>query len=91
MKELQDLSLSKKKSELLGSKLKQWKLPQSSINIKFFQNRHLDFALYFFVKSHICFCTDINALVLSLDKECVASEWKLFINLNKTNLKMGSS
>ena len=42
-----DLNLSKEKSELLGSRLKQWSLLQKGVSISFFRERHIDLASFF--------------------------------------------
>ena len=82
-----DLCLSKEKSELLGSRLKQWNLLQKGANTTIFRKRHLVLAPYFCLEDDICFCKDISSLMLSLDEEYKADEWRLFIDSNKTSLK----
>ena len=82
-----DLCLSKEKSELLGSRLKQWNLLQKGANTTIFRKKHLVLASYFCLEDDICFCKDISGLMLSLDQEYKADEWRLFIDSNKTSLK----
>ena len=82
-----DLNLSKEKSELLGSRLKQWNLLQKGVSITSFRKRHADLAPYFRLEGDTCYCNDINGLMESMDQQYEASEWRLFVDSNKTSLK----
>ena len=82
-----DLNLSKEKSELLGSRLKQWNLLQKGVSISFFRERHIDLASFFNKQDDVCYCIDIYGLMQSLDQQYEPSEWRLFIDSNKTSLK----
>ena len=52
-----------------------------------FWKRHLVLASYFCLEDDICYCKDISGLMLSLDQEYKADEWRLFIDSNKPSLK----
>ena len=82
-----DLNLSKEKSELLGSRLKQWNLLQKGVSISFFRKRHIDLASFFSQQDDVCYCNDIYGLMQSLDQQYEPSEWRFFIDSNKTSLK----
>ena len=82
-----DLKLSKEKSEILASRLKQWNLLQKGVNITTFRKRHYDLAVFFHSEEDICYCTDIYGLMNSLDHQYESSDWRLFIDSNKTSLK----
>ena len=47
---VRDLSLSKEKSELLGSRLKEWNLLQSGATVSHFRNCHCKLAAYYAVE-----------------------------------------
>ena len=63
---VRDLSLSKSKTELLGSRLQQWNLLEPATKISSFRERHRDMAEFFTMKDKITFCTDINGLLTEL-------------------------
>jgi hypothetical protein len=82
-----DLSLSKEKSELLGSRLKDWNLHQSGATVSHFRNRHCKLAAYYAVEHCVCFCHDVTGLMKELDNRYVAEEWRLFIDSSSSSLK----
>ena len=55
---VRDLSLSKEKSERLGSRLKEWNLLESGGTVSHFRNRHCKLAAYYAVEHGVCFCQD---------------------------------
>ena len=75
-----DLNLSKEKSEILASRLKQWNFLQNSVNITNFRKRHFDLkeAAFFCLKEDICYCVDMHGLMHPLDQEYEKSDWRLF-------------
>lgn len=84
---VRDLGLTKKKAELLGSRLQEWNLLQSDTNISHYRDRHSHFATFYNKDNDICYCTDISALMTELDNEYVPDEWRLFIDSSKVSLK----
>jgi hypothetical protein len=84
---VRDLSLSKEKAELLGSRLKQWNLLRHGTKISVFSDRHSILASFYQMKGYICFCNDVNGLTGELGCEYVSDEWRLFIDSSKASLK----
>jgi hypothetical protein len=84
---VRDLTLSKEKSELLGSRLKEWNLLQRGATVAHFRHRHMKFAAYYSVEHGFCFCHDVTGLMRELDKKYVAEEWRLFIDSSSSSLK----
>lgn len=84
---VRDLSLSKEKSELLGSRLKEWNLLQKGTTVAHFRNRHMKLAAYYAVDHDVCFCHDVTGLMTALDNQYVAEEWRLFIDSSSSSLK----
>jgi hypothetical protein len=71
---VRDLSLSKEKSELLGSRVKEWNLLQSGATVSHFRNRHCKLAAYYAVEDGACFCHDVTGLMKELDNKYLAEE-----------------
>jgi hypothetical protein len=84
---VRDLGLTKKKAELLGSRLQQWNLLESKTKISHFRDRHTELAKFYDKKDNICFCADIQGLIEELDNEYIPEEWRLFIDSSKVSLK----
>jgi hypothetical protein len=84
---VRDLSLSKEKSELLASRLREWNLLQKGTTTSHFRDRHKQLVTYYKLENDICFCTDVNALMLKLGCEYVPDQWRLFIDSSKASLK----
>jgi len=55
---VRDLSLSKAKAELLGSRLQQWNLLEPNTKISLFRARHRDMAEFFEMKDTMTFCSE---------------------------------
>ena len=64
---VRDLSLSKEKSELLGSRLKEWNLLQSGATVLHFRNHHCKLAAYYAVEHSVCSCHEVTGLMKELD------------------------
>ena len=60
---------------------------QKVVSISFFRERHIDLASFFSKQDDVCYCIDIYGLMQSLDQQYEPSEWRLFIDSNKTSLK----
>lgn len=84
---VRDLSLSKEKSELLASRLRQWNLLQRGTTISHFRSRHTKLAAYYAMENDVCFCTDVNGLFQELNVTHVPDEWRLFIDSSQRSLK----
>lgn len=53
---VRDLSLSKEKSEILVSRLKEWNLLERGVTISHSRDRHKKSAAYYVVERGDCFC-----------------------------------
>ena len=59
---VRDFGLTKEKSELLGSWLKQWNLLQHGVKCSYFRKRHEQLQEFFMEKEGICFCCNVDGL-----------------------------
>lgn len=84
---VRDLNLTKEFSELLGSRLQQWKLLQNDVRITATRTRSDNLAACFGIHEKICYCKDIAQLFTTMNQEFVADEWRLFIDGSKTSIK----
>ena len=84
---VRDLSLSKAKAELLGSRLQQWNLLEPNTKISLFRARHRDMAEFFEMEDKMTFCSDINGLLKELGCDHDPADWRLFIDSGKNSLK----
>lgn len=82
-----DLCLTKQMSELLASRLQQWKLLECNVTVTSTRNRSEQFANFFDVCEKICYCTDIPGLFAEMKQPFIAQEWRLFIDGSKTSIK----
>jgi len=76
---IRDLDLPKEKSELLGSRLKQWHLLQPGVKITEYRTRQKNLLHFFEKKEHLVACIDVNGLMNSLNITHDPIEWRLFI------------
>lgn len=84
---VRDLSLSKEKAELLGSRLRQWNLLESNTKTSLFRTRHSYMSQFFEMKDKLTFCNDINGLFKELGCDHDPADWRLFIDSGKNSLK----
>ena len=84
---IRDLGLTKEKSQLLGSRLKEWNLLHSATRISVLKKRHEKFSSFYNVERNFCYCSDVNGLLYEMDIEYNPAEWRLFIDSSKTGLK----
>ena len=84
-----DLDLSKDKSELLASRLKQRKLLTDGVKITAARKRHEDFSKFFSKDGPLCYCNDPKGLMMLMCSPGVydPSSWRLFIDSGKNSLK----
>ena len=82
-----DLYLSKKKAEILGSRLQQWNLLEPGTTISSFRSRNQTLAGYYGSAENICYCKDIGGLLSELGSEHNPADWRLFTDSSKTRLK----
>ena len=84
---IRDLGLSKAGSELLTSRLKEWKLLHPSCRISKYRKRHHSFAQYYQVSDNLCFCIDVDGLFSQIGINHHPEEWRLFIDSSIRSLK----
>jgi hypothetical protein len=82
-----DLDLPKEKSELLGSRLKQWNLLQPDVCVTAFRKRHDLYVDFYSKDGDLIYCNDVVGLLAKLGHYHLADEWRLFIDSSKTSLK----
>lgn len=84
-----DLNLSIRQSELLASRLKQWKMVEEDFKITLPRNdERMTFEAIFKADEEnekLIYCADISALFDLLGYEHVPSEWRLFIDGSTTS------
>lgn len=84
---VRDLKLSKRKSEILASRLKERNLLDKEVKITAFRERDMEFAQFYDVENGITFCIDVNGLMRKLGMEHNPEEWRLFIDSSKASMK----
>ena len=84
---VRDLKLTKKKAELLGSRLQERNLLKPDTKISHFRSRHMNFSSFYSQEENICLCNDISGLMQEIGRSYDPSEWRLFIDSIKTSLK----
>lgn len=84
---IRDLNLTKQRAELLASRLKQWNLLKDETKVSFYRDRNKLLSPFFLKENSICYCRDIDGLMLSLGFEHKPNEWRLFIDGSTESLK----
>ena len=84
---VRDLALSKYKPEILGSRLKQCNLLEQKTKISEFCHRNKKLRSFFDSYNSLCFCNDVDGLMIVLGYEHKCDEWRLFIDSSKESLK----
>jgi hypothetical protein len=85
---IRELQLTKEKSELLGSRLREKNMLASGVKFSWYRNREKEFRKYYAQEDQLVFCTDIRNLLHQLGQgEYDPSTWRLFIDSSKRSLK----
>lgn len=84
---VRDLNLSKKQSEVLGSRLKGWNLLSKDTKVCFFRKRQEEFQDFYSKESNLVYCNNICSLLNAFEVEHKTEDWRLFIDSSKTSLK----
>jgi len=85
---IRELQLTKEKSELLGSRLREKNMLASGVKFSWYGNREKEFQKYYAQEDQLVFCTDIRNLLHQLgEKKYDPSTWRLFIDSSKRSLK----
>ena len=84
-----DLDLSKDKSELLASRLKQRFMLAEGVKITAARKRHEDISKFFSMEGPLCYCNDPKALMMVMCSPGIydPASWRLFIDSGKDSLK----
>ena len=64
-----DLTLPKNKAEILGSRLKQWNFLEQETKISEFRHRNEKLSSFFDSYNELCFCNDVDGLMMELGYE----------------------
>jgi hypothetical protein len=84
---VRDLGLSKEKSELLGSRLKENNLLGPGTLFSWYRHREQEFTQYFVKEGELVYCCDISGLITRLGAAYESNDWRLFIDSSKRSLK----
>lgn len=84
---VRDLGLTKEKSELLASRLKQWHLLEEDTYGTVYRKRHESLSVYFEKVDSLCYCKDIDGLMNALDIVHKVDDFRLFIDASTESLK----
>lgn len=84
---VRDFGLSKEKSEIFASRMKERGFVSPDVKTSIYRNRHKQFAKYYTKRHDICFCSNILGLFEELNEVHNPTEWRLFIDSNKQSLK----
>lgn len=85
---IRDLDLSKERSELLASRLKERNLLSQGTKITLYRDREKEFLPFFSSDNDIVYCNNIGGLLMILGlSRYKAEEWRLFIDSCKRSLK----
>ena len=74
---VRDLALPKYKAEILRSHFKQWSLFEQKTKISEFRHRNEKLSSFFGSYNGMCFCNDVDGLMMELGYEHRWDEWRL--------------
>ena len=84
---IKDLNLSKEKSEILASRLKENNQLERGVKISYYRKRNFDLKEYFSLDGHLCYCDDNPGLFSSMGQPYNTSYRRLFIDSSQRSLK----
>ena len=84
---LRDLTLSKRKAELLASRLPENNLLHADVVVSHYRKRNMDLSTVFRVDGPLCCCHNFKNLFEKLGEDHIAIEWRLFLDSSKRSLK----
>lgn len=84
---VRDLELSKEKSELLASRLRDQNFLERNVKTTVYRTRHKPYSHFFTAKDNMCFCYDIHGLFDKLGQTYDARDWRIFVDSSKESLK----
>ena len=86
---VRDLSLSKKASEVLASRLRDHNILESATKITFYRDREEMLVKFFSQEHNFVYCNNIEGLISSMGLlEYKPEEWRLFIDSSKKKFEM---
>jgi hypothetical protein len=71
--------LSKKQTELSGSRLKWWNLLHQDTEICFFRNRQIEFKEFLTQENDLLSCNDVCSVIGALGQKHDPTEWRFFL------------
>lgn len=81
---VRDLELSKKQTELLGSRMQQWNFLNDDVNITFSRSEPTKLFENLFSldtnDDNLAYCCNVSELFLKLGQNHISKEWRLFID-----------
>lgn len=84
---IRDLGLTKEKSELLASRMRQWNLLKNETRVTVYRDRNADLLEFFNKENCICYCVNVGGLIGHLGMKYNSSDWRLFIDGSTDSLK----
>ena len=82
--QIKELQITKERSELLGSRLREKNMLASGVKFSWYRNREKEFRKYYAQEDQLVFCTDIRNLLHQLgEREYDPSTWRLLLTLPK--------
>jgi len=84
---IRELYMSKENSQIFASRLRERGLLCSDVKISLYRYRNDSFKQHFTVEGSLVYCHDVAGLFNEFGENINFSEWRLFIDSNKTSLK----
>jgi ligand-binding sensor domain-containing protein len=84
---VRDIELSKEKTELLGSRLKEKNFLAAGISVYWYRSREQNFTSYYSHDGDLVYCCNIPGLMQKFGVEYKVKEWRLFTDSSKRSLK----
>lgn len=85
---VRELNLSKEKSQLLGSRLREKGALSADCTFRWYEHREKEFLPFFTQEEDLVYCCNILGLIAKFEINYKSSEWRLFIDSSKRSLKV---
>jgi len=83
---VRNFELPTTKVQLIGSRLRQWKLLEKDVKVSFYRKSHSSISKYFSIDGDMLYCKDVCELMEELELQHVPELW-FFIDSSKVSLK----